>query len=390
MIFTAIQIPPVRGIVIVLPWSLLLILSTVSGIVSEAQETSRDETSISVNSSNAWRDIDSEEIVFERLDGRTSTPVITALAGSMNGEFVAAAGDDHAIRIIHKQTGKTVQTVIGHLDWVQALVFSYPQSDRVSATDLSTPDLYSAGHDGRVLRWKFSFPLEAEEVAIVPYAIRSISISSDKQLLAIGGFSNEVLLYDVAKGLYVNRLPCTTNDQRCVRFSPDGNRILSGNRQGEILVWDSNSGELLAQYQHHAARIHTAAFSADGNSITSAGEDRRIVRYNLLNKQVDWQHELALSKLMSLCLINDQLVAVAGADNGIRLFDAESNVVIAEMSGHHGTVAVMAPCGDCLASGSFDTTVRVWDLSELEAMRVERGIPTSLTPIKMDVRLQIR
>jgi WD40 repeat protein len=137
-------------------------------------------------------------------------------------------------------------------------------------------------------------------------------------------------------------------------------------------------------------RIHTAAFSADGNWITSAGEDRRVVRYSISEQAVLWNQELALSKMMALCLVNDQVLAVAGADNKIRLYDAPSSTVIAEMSGHQGTVAVMCPCGEQLASGSFDTTVRIWNLVELEEMRSTKSIPTSTTPIKMDTQLRIR
>lgn len=358
--------------------------------LSFAQPPGRSIHTSSVSSAQALRDIPSMEVMLQKLEGHTSTPVITALAGSPDGKFIAVAGDDHAIRIILAESGETVQTVLGHHDWIQSLVFAYSSSADALSADRTVPDLYSAGHDGRVLRWKFTFPLEAQEVAIVPYAIRAISVSSEKQLLAIGGFSDEVLLYDLVAGQYVKRLRCATADQRCVRFSPDGSRVLAGSRDGEILVWDTTSGDSIAQYREHQSRIHTAAFSADAKWVTSAGEDRRLVRYDLSQKAVVWNHELALSKLMSLCLINDQLVAVAGADNGIRLFDAQSNLVIAEMQGHLGTVAVMAACGDSLASGSFDTTVRVWSLTALEEMRVQRNIPTSRTPIKIDTQVQIR
>ncbi len=347
-----------------------------------------------VSDANAVRDIKSLEIEFEKLEGRTSAPVITALAGSRDGKYIAAAGDDHAIRIVESATGKTIQTVIGHKDWIQSLLFVYPAAEstdgNIDASEVLTPELYSAGHDGRVLRWKFTFPLEAQEVAIVPYAVRSISISREKQLLAIGGYSDEVLLYDLAREQYVERLKCSSDDQRAVRFSPDGSRVLSGSRDGEIIVWDTASGEALARYHEHHARIHTAVFSSDGSWITSAGEDRRIVRYDLVNQRVLWNHELALSKMMSLCLINDYLAAVAGADNRIRLFDTQTNAIVAEMLGHAGTVAVLSSCGDSLLSGSFDTTVRLWDLMELEHDRVHKNIPTAVTPIKMDSKIQIR
>lgn len=330
----------------------------------------------------------STEILFEKLPGATSAPVVTALTGSNDGRYLAVAGDDHAIRIIDTNSRKTIQTVLGHQDWIQSLLFVYPAEPTQSA-DL-VPDLYSAGHDGRVLRWKYTMPLEAEEIAIVPYAVRSISVSSQSGLLAIGGFADEVLLYDLADGQYVHRLQSGIKDQRTVRFSPNGKRVLSGSRDGRIQVWDTTSGEKIADYRHHRRRIYTAAFSADSQFVTSAGEDRRVVRYDLAEHAVVWSTELALSKMMSLCLVNDDMIAVAGADNKIRLLDAQTESVVAELAGHTGTVAVMAPCGEQLASGSFDTTVRVWNLADLEQARERSTVPTSRTPIKMDANTQIR
>ncbi len=358
----------------------------------------------------------STEFQFQKLPGATSAPVITALAGSRDGRFLAAAGDDHAIRIVDTSTGRTIQTVIGHQDWIQSLLFVYPHTanhdpvqsaDSVSnllsddpdslnreavsnAANPVVPELYSAGHDGRVLRWKYSFPLQAEEVAIVPYAVRSISVSAQRNLLAIGGFSDEVLIYDLASGQFVHRLKCNLKDQRTVRFSPDGGRVLSGSRDGEIRVWDTQSGNLISEYRHHHRRVHTAAFSADGSCVTSAGEDRRVIRFDLTEQRVLWSTELAMSKMMTLCLVNEDMIAVAGADNKIRLLDAQSESVVAELSGHSGTVAVMSPCGSSLASGSFDTTVRLWNLSALERDRSRASLPTSLTPIQVDAKTQIR
>jgi WD40 repeat protein len=369
----------------------LLALVLVSHGVQAIAQSDAPTQKPAASSSNAFGSGLSAEIQFEKLPGATSAPVVTALASSKDGRYLAVAGDDHAIRIVDTSTGKTIQTVLGHLDWIQSLLFVYSNDqDSDSSEESIVPHLYSAGHDGRVLRWKYTFPLEAEEVAIVPYAVRSISVSAERQLLAIGGFSDEVLLYDLKEGQYVQRLKCEKKDQRTVRFSPDGSRVLSGSRDGQIRVWETDSGKLVADYRGHQRRVHTAVFSTDGNSVTSAGEDRRVVRYDLLEKRELWSTEIALSKMMALCLVNDDMVAVAGADNKIRLLDAQSESIVAELTGHSGTVAVMTHCGESLASGSFDTTVRLWNLSQVEQRREQKSVPTSRTPIQIDANTQIR
>ena len=92
---------------------------------------------------------------------------------------------------------------------------------------------------------------------------------------------------------------------------------------------------------------------------------------------------------MSMCLINDDMVAAAGADNSIVLVDVQSNQAVAQLNGHTGTVAVMVPCGEYLASGSFDTTIRIWNLAHIAERDAQVGRPVG-APLKIDTRLQIR
>ena len=368
--------------------SLWAVLAIVGLWVAEIQAQGTASLPVSLSSTSPVSrpgDVGSFEIRLKPLENATSAPVVTALAASAEGRFLAVAGDDHAIRVIDVGSGQELGTFAGHIDWIQSLAFGYsPQAVQAVA-----PILYSAGNDGRVLEWKYAYPVASREVIRLPYAVRSISVSSGMHALAIAGFSNEVLVWDLQANQLSHRLLCEGGDQRVVRFSPDGKLLLSAGRNGEVRVWDSQTGERLAEYQMHRGRVTTAAFSVDGSSVTSAGEDRRLVRYDIVNAKVEWQRELGKSKIMSLCLINDNLVAVAGADNKVRLFDALTDSVVAELEGHWGTVAVMEACGSFLASGSFDTTVRIWDLEKIDRSNAA-GKPVMLSPLKMDADLRIR
>ena len=319
------------------------------------------------------------EIQIKPLEEQRSAPVVTAMCASDDGKYLAIAGDDHVIRLYEFSSQKTVRELVGHLDWIQSLVFS--ADSRL---------LYSAGNDGRVLRWEYDTPVAPVEIVKLPFAVRSLSLSSERQLLAIGGFSDDVKIWDLTKNTWLYQLKCECGDQRCVRFSPDGDKLLCGGRDGGIRVWDVATGELIIDKHLHKSRIFTAAFSTDGSIITSAGEDRHLIRFDLRTNEVKLDRELATTKLMSMCLINDQLVAVAGSDNSIRLYDVMVDDVIAKLNGHFGTVAIMCPCGELLASGSFDTSVRIWDL-EAEVRHQEKlSMPVGLAPLDVDAKMRIR
>lgn len=322
--------------------------------------------------------IESLEVLLQPIMTRKSAPVINALAASTDGKLLAAAGDDHAIRLINPETGTVERTLLGHRDWIQALTFA-----------ANSTTLYSAANDGKVLRWRPDRN-DFETVVALPFALRTISVSTAKQLLAIGGFHDEVLVWDLNSERWVRRLQCRSKDQRCVRFSPDGTQILSGGRDGDLHVWETETGRLIGHYHEHAGRVYTAGFNVDGTVVTSAGEDRKLVQYNLETKQVTLRRELAHTKLKSMCMINSHVVAVAGADNSIHLYDVLADKVMAHLEAHEGTVAVMEPCGESLVSGSFDTSIRIWNLASLKPTSVETAKPVSLAPFKMDAALRVK
>jgi WD40 repeat protein len=68
--------------------------------------------------------------------------VVTALDIQPHGRLVAAAGDDHVIRIWNMDDGTLAHRLVGHSDWVRAVAFS---------PDGTT--LVSSGNDRRVLLW---------------------------------------------------------------------------------------------------------------------------------------------------------------------------------------------------------------------------------------------
>lgn len=321
----------------------------------------------------------SSKIPLERLPNQPSPPVVNALCASPDGRFLAVAGDDHVIRIIDMVNREVIQHLTGHTDWIQSLVF---------AADSQT--LFSGGNDGQVLRWNHVDNNQSSEVVKVPFAIRSLSISSHRSLLAIGGFSDTVNVWDLQGSQWKHRLSCDTGDKRCVQFSPEGDKLLCGGRDGSIHIWDTTTGDELLHKKLHSSRITNVSFSTDGNAVSSVSQDRRLVRYDLVKQEVRMDRELAKTKLMSLCLINDQLVAVAGSDNSIRLYDSVIDDVVAKLEGHVGTVSVMGTCGNLLVSGSFDTTIRIWNLQAEVTEQSERSMPVGLAPLDVDKRTQVR
>src|SRR5690242_11994924 len=69
------------------------------------------------------------------------------------------------------------------------------------------------------------------------------------------------------------------------------------------------------------------------------------------------------------------LLATAGADNTVRLWDVASGRPRAMLKGHADYVGAAAfhPSGKLLATGSYDQTARLWNVATGEAQRTLTG-----------------
>ena len=74
------------------------------------------------------------------------------------------------------------------------------------------------------------------------------------------------------------------------------------------------------------------------------------------------QTEIGGGKLMGLCQLDNHLLAIAGSDNSIRIFSDVDKRVLVKLVGHDGSVGVLRRTASHIISGSFDTTIRVWDI----------------------------
>jgi WD40 repeat protein len=304
-------------------------------------------------------------IQLDKLPTHAEPPVVTALSVSPSGELIAAAGDDHAIRIVALETGKTLSTLSGHLGWVQCVEFS-PNGKRLA----------SCGHDGALRIWSIDETPKVLFEKSVGHALFSLAFLNDDQIYAVG-FSNKIYHWNAMAGEVIVDHTCECRDNRTIACSPDGAMIAYGGRDGLLRVRHVNdSNDSLPSHTSkpgenktiewksplHFDRIRSIQFSQDGRQITSVGEDRRIVHYDVLKRTIVGQTEVGGGKLMGLCQLETNLFAIAGSDNSIRIFSDIDRRVLVKLVGHDGSVSVLKRTSKLIISGSFDTTIRLWDI----------------------------
>jgi WD40 repeat protein len=174
-----------------------------------------------------------------------------------------------------------------------------------------------------------------------------------------------VVVFSLAQNKLVTELSCVDQDLLCIQFSPDGSQMAVGGRDGHLRIWDTTSNEMVIEAPLHKGRLESLVYRKDGEIISTVGRDRTLSRFDAVSGEKLAQHQLVCGKMTALMQLDSLLTAVGTADNSIRLFCWIEQNEIRKLTGHQGSVSVLARNQNTLYSGSFDTTIRAWDIEEI-------------------------
>lgn len=330
-----------------------------------------------------------EIIRLEILPGNTDRPVVTAMELSPDGRFLAAAGDDHAVRLLElaqstsetsamsfaalrvnsnasygTQTTETTGTVRtdelepvsrqtwkSHSDWVRSVRFS-PSGSLFA----------SCGNDGKIMVYDV---VEKKSVAstYVAHALQDICFIDDRTIYAVG-FDANVYRWDLSQSQPKVDHQADCRDLRSIQYSPELKMLAYGGRDGVLRIYRmlDDRAELYALSPAHFRRVRSLHFLDDQQTLLSVGEDRRLIQYDIKSKAIISTLDFPGGKLFGLAAIDVNQLAVGGADNTIRLLDAKTGQYGAKLIGHDGTITLLHARDNVLVSSSFDTTIRIWNV----------------------------
>jgi WD40 repeat protein len=154
--------------------------------------------------------------------------------------------------------------------------------------------------------------------------VNSITFSPDGAFLATGSSDGTVKLWDPATRRPRATLDVPEGEVRCVALSPDGRTVAAGIRYGFLKVWDVASRRERVTLRAHAGETWSLAFSAAGKTLFSGGGDWKQPGEVHLWDTASWRRDTLR---------------------------------------HTGEVLCVAVAGKVLAAGSWDGTVKVWNVS---------------------------
>ena len=107
-------------------------------------------------------------------------------------------------------------------------------------------------------------------------SVNIVVFSPDGELAASGSDDNTVRLWNTKTGESRGVLEGHWRSVRTVVFSPNGELIASGSDDDTVRLWDIKTGETRGMLRGHSRSITTVVFSPDGELIVSGSGDRTL------------------------------------------------------------------------------------------------------------------
>lgn len=261
------------------------------------------------------------------------------VAYSPDGRTLATGSFDKKMELwdlTHPDALTPLATLDVHAASVVAVAFSPDGRTLVSGSD-----------DRTAIVWDVTDREHPSRLATLPRhekPVLAAAFSPDGRTLVTGSGDGTVTLWNIAdraRPILLTALPGTDKaGVRTVTFSPDGRTLATGDFDGKAVLWnvtDPANPTRLALLTGHDGVLFTASFSPDGHTLATGSADQSVILWNVTDP--------------------------ANPSQAGRLTDHTGPVVAAVFSPRTPDAGATR---HILATGSFDRTVALWDVTDTE------------------------
>ena len=199
-------------------------------------------------------------------------------------------------------------------------------------------------------------------------SIDYVSINQSGEWLAFGASRfGQLLVWEWQSESYILKQQGHFDTINALTYSPDSQQVITVADDGKIKVWDVQSGFCVVTFTEHSAAVTACEFVKKGRVLVTASLDGSVRAWDLIRYR-NFRTLTAPSRLPFSCLAVDPSgdVICAGSSDSfdIHIWSLQTGQLLDQLAGHEGPVSSLsfASNGGILVSGSWDHTVRLWNI----------------------------